>query len=116
MERDGEEDQSGLVAGLQMRDTENLGLGSGGAGTEWQLVGFDQLEVAQILPASLPCSVTSVWRVVEIQEAAADKTAACLPHLSMPTPGASQDTCGSGQRGDPLCFPHRSRTLYSEAP
>ena len=34
MERDGEEDQSGLVAGLQMRDTENLGLGSGGAGIE----------------------------------------------------------------------------------
>lgn len=34
MERDGEEGQSGLVAGLQMRDTENLGLDSGGAGIE----------------------------------------------------------------------------------
>lgn len=115
MERDGEEGQSGLVAGLQMRDTENLGLDSGGAGVEWQVVKFDQLEVAQILPASLPCSVTSVWRVIESQEAAADKEA-YLPHLSMPTPGASRGTCGSGQRGDPLCFPHRGRTLYSEAP
>lgn len=34
MERDGEEGQSRLVAGLQMRDTENLGLDSGGAGVE----------------------------------------------------------------------------------
>ena len=78
-------------------------------------VRFDQLEVAHILPASLPCSMTSAWRVVESQEAAADKEA-CRPHLSMPTPGASRGTCGSGQRGDPLCFPHQGRTLYSEAP
>lgn len=78
-------------------------------------VGFDQLEVVQILPASLPCSMTSVWRVVESQEAAADKGAS-LPHSSMPIPGASRGTCGSGQRGDPLCFPHQGGTLYSEAP
>lgn len=73
------ESQSGLVAILQMIDLESLGYDGARAGTEIQSMGFDQLEVAQILSLSLTCSVTSVWREVEGQEAAGDKEALCSP-------------------------------------
>lgn len=73
------ESQSGLVAILQMIDLESLGSDSARAGTEIQSMGFDQLEVAQILSPSLTCSVTAVWREVEGQEAAGDKEALCSP-------------------------------------
>lgn len=77
-------------------------------------MGFDQLEVAQILPASLPCSATPVWRVVESQEAAAGKEA-YLPHLSMPTPGVAGYLWFRTERRS-FVFSSSRQDLYSEAP